>query len=492
MKRFIPSFLKQIDNYLLLNHPIIWISKIHYVIFYGIITTVLSALSGIVIPVSLSHPQDLALWYFLFTILAIIALCFWVYHNVIFNLEKKFGKRHWVDEYKIFLVNFCCVFVLASFPIAFTAIYNARFANTVSNAEFINDINTLNKGEAYVMMDDINNYSSNYDSTGKQTFYDLKTRITFDSYTPWLMRYDTVKFKGLLTNNDLKKIYDTSQNEQHIKSCIHSYLSVLKTYGFYKEAKSLDDTLLKRYKYLLTLPPVSNSDLFNNYIMVNHYEINKILDNVAEAKFIPLFIWKSEFLNFILYTCLYISMLVMLFKMVPWKQYLVTLISLIIIPILLFIISQLIPYTSNVYKDTLYLFLLTLIIVIAIVMTLLSIMPAKRFNAFKNICAQITYLSMPVFPLMIISLFKNAFFNAGQYEYGMTDIVTAEGDGGFATNYYNTPQYIYMQLENRYWQNLFDTCFNIAIYGGIILFILIIVPLMKQLFVKQLALPQKN
>jgi len=86
MKKLIPNFLKKIDSYLLLNGPIIWISKIHYVLFFGLLMWLFSALIGIIIPINLFQSQDLGFWYFLYTILAIIALCFWIYRNVIFNI----------------------------------------------------------------------------------------------------------------------------------------------------------------------------------------------------------------------------------------------------------------------------------------------------------------------------------------------------------------------------------------------------------------------
>ncbi len=180
MKKLIPPFLRRIDTYLLLNYPVAWISKIHVVLFYGLITWTLSALSGLIIPINLSETQDLGLWYFLFTILAIVALCFWIYHNIIFNLEKKYGKRRWTDEYKVFFLNIACVFIFISFPMPFTAIYNSRVAATVSDAELIHDINLMNAGEAFVA-NNLNNYASNYDTISNENYFDLRTPVIFDS-----------------------------------------------------------------------------------------------------------------------------------------------------------------------------------------------------------------------------------------------------------------------------------------------------------------------
>lgn len=495
MKKLIPPFLRRIDAYLLLNHPVAWISKIHIVLFYGLITWSLSAISGLVIPITLSQTQDLGLWYFLFTILAIIALCFWIYHNVIFNLEKKFGKRHWTDEYKIFFLNICCVFVFISFPIPFTAAYNARVANTVSDAEFISDINTLNTAEAFVA-NNINNYQAIYDTANQQTYYDFRQPVVFDSYTPWVMKYDTLKYMGLNSSYATEALIRTFRSDQQVKELIRKYTAVWKKYGFQDMHYVLEDSLLKRWRYLQTQSPIESSNFYNfNQGYFNTYEMEQVLNRVAEAKFRPLFIVEPEFGNFILYACLYLSLLLMLFKMVPWKQFLLMIISMIIIPILLFIISQLMPRIDYSSRDTGYLTLLMLTLAVAILFTILGFLPARQFNPFRNICAQITYLVLPMLPVIIMLLAKTMFYHSyyDSYEYDTTAYTEAAPYPGSAGNYIHaTWPYIYKQLMQDYWRAWFERWIYITLYGGLGLFILVFLPLMKQLFVKQLSLPHRS
>ncbi len=243
MKKLIPPFLKKLDNYLLLNHPLIWVSRIHYVVFVGIIMSAFSVLVGTVIPLNISQTQDLGLWYFLFTIIAIVALCFWIYHNVIFNIEKKSGKRKWTDEYKIFFLNFICVLIFSTFPLSFTAIYNSRVAHTISDEAFIDDINTLNIGETY-LINNINNYQSYFDSAKQNTYYDFKQCTIFDNYTPWKIRYDSLKLRNLLSGYEIKDIYKNTHTEQEIKSHIKNYINVYKKYHFYSNVASKDPLIL--------------------------------------------------------------------------------------------------------------------------------------------------------------------------------------------------------------------------------------------------------
>lgn len=489
LKKLIPPFLRKLDNYLLLNHPIAWISKIHIVLFYGIITWSLSALSGLLIPINLAQPQDLGLWYFLFTILAIVALCFWIYHYIIFNLEKKFGKRAWVDEYKIFFLNVCCVFIFISFPIPYTSIYNTRLADTVSDEELIHDINTMNAAEPFLIRN-INNYETIYDTATHYTFFDLRKPVVFDTYTPWFMKYDSLRFKRLAGNAELATIFERSKNsEQQIKDIINNSLRVGKKYGLDFSYVNVD-SLLKRSRYLIAHSPIMSEDFYSQSLSYgSDYAMEQIFTHIADAKYRPLFIWEKEFLNIILFTCLYLSILLMLFKMVPWKQFLLTLIAGIIVPILLFIISQLMPFSYS-SRSSSYFVLLMLALAVAIVFTLLGILPSQKFNPFKNICSQITYLILPMLPVIIMLLIKTFFYSGDYYNYESDYMATELASN--QNNYYNTWPYIYSQLVRDYWRDWFDKWIFITLYGGLALFITVFMPLMKQLFVKQLSLPRRS
>ncbi len=496
MKKLIPPFLRRIDAYLLLNHPVAWISKIHIVLFYGLITWSLSALSGFAIPIDLSQTQDLGLWYFLFTILAIVALCFWIYHNIIFNLEKKFGKRSWADAYKVFFLNLCCVFIFISFPIPFTSIYNTRVAHTVSDDEFINDINTLNVGEAFVA-NNINNYESIYDSVTQLTSYDFRKPLTLDPYTPWTIKYDTLRYRGLMSPYAIERLYESSKSDEQIKTLLRNYTNVWKKYGITEYSFISEDSLLIRSKYLRAHSPMESSTFYNvHHSYFNTYELENIFRRVADAKYGSLFLWETEFLNFILYTCFYMSLLVMLFKMVPWKQFLLTVIACIIIPILLFILSQLFRFSGSSRDDS-YLVLLMLTLLVAIVFTGLGFLPARQFNPFKNICAQITYMVLPMLPVIIILISKEFFFclfdyNHYDYDYATYEQVSPQEAYTYQNHLYRTWPHIYMQLVNDYWRAWFEKWIFITLYGGLGLFVLVWLPLMKHLFVKQLSLPHRS
>lgn len=493
MKFFIPSFLKRFDEYLLLNHPLFWISKLHIVLFFGMFMLLFSALVGLVIPLNLSNTQDLGLWYFLFSILSVIALCFWIYRNVIFNIEKKYGLRQWTDEYKIFFLNFACVLMFLSFPLPFTAIYNQRVANFVTDEELIDDINQLNLAAPYIV-NDLNAYDSYYDSTTKAYFYDVRKLSRYDDLTPWHIRYDTLKFPQLLSSFQLEVKYGkTLKPDQEILNRLNKYIFVSGKYGF--PFNSSSEFELKHYKELYNESPFSVTT-FTYRNIGYRYELTRCLENIADAKFNKLFIFRTEFLHFLLYTVFYITLLVMLFKMVNWRQYLITAVALALIPILLFIISQLLPYSVNYrVRENAYVIQLVLVFFTALIFTFLSIRDNHHFNGFKNICAQMVYLSAPVFPMLFVYFLKEIFdvfgVPAGDVYSGIYGNKSlAEQVANDASSYYYSADYLYTQLLQEYWHEQYEIWFYGMMYGGIVCFILILLPLMKQLFVKHLALPR--
>lgn len=499
MRKLIPNFLKNLDAYLLLNAPVIWISKLHYVLFFGLLMWLFSALIGFIIPINLFESQDLGLWYFLFTILAIVALCFWIYRNVIFNIEKKFGNRHWTDEYKIFFLSFFSVFIFMSFAFPFSIIYNSRVANTVTDSELITDINILNEGEPFIVTD-INHYYSEYDSIKDKNYYYINDCNTFEEYTPYFIREDSVKLNLLTYYNQTKRYQKRKNNYAEIGQLIQNYINVVKKYNI--EFNYSASQCLKYYQNLVEKSPQTNES-FIGLDGINKYDLKEGIENIAEAKFGKLFLWKSEFLLFLFYSTFYISLLIMMFKMVHWKQYIITIITLIILPILLFIISMLIPYSFRNNSENIFVNLVLLSFFVAIFFAIKGILDNKKFNSFSNICLQLVYLTFPFIPLLTILFLQhtfNVFYDSSFYtdnSVAIANEIANEIGEGIGTTvpqnaYYSSKEYLYLKLVYENGKHLFELATWISIYGTTFIYIIALVPIFKNLFVKQLALPRKS
>lgn len=482
--------LQKVDNYLLLHYPKIWITRVHHVLIYGFSLWVLSALLGFIIPVNLQSTEDLGLWYFIFSILSFTLFCFWVYHHVIFNNEKKFGNRKPIDSYLNFFFTFLCsaIFILA--PLPFSLAYNNRVAHVVSDDEFIADINQLNRAEAY-MLSNAYNYKSHYDSIEAVYKYDYRQLIEFNPNTPAYLKTDTIRFKNLLSAFQLKKEFKLLDSEKEVKTIINSYYLVLKKYHL--ASLSQTDFVNKsynRYKLLIAQSPIA-TDSYNNY-SDDFNNLERCFRNIYEAKFQKIFIYDIGFLNFLLYSVFYTTLLIVLFKLVNWQQYLISLITLLLLPIILFIFTQFIPYSGYDYgiKQNAYLISLALVFIACKVFTIKSLFNNKKFNAFNNICNQLFFITLPVFPLIVLSIIKPLFYRVN------VDIAATEEaemvEGFVDKTNYQSVDYLYNELLNQYWQKQYDFWLYALMYGSIIAFVLFVLPFMHQLLVKQIALPRKK
>ena len=59
LQYLIPKFLKKIDHYLLLRYPVLWETRVHFVVFYSLILGNVLALGlGMIYPVSKANIPD--------------------------------------------------------------------------------------------------------------------------------------------------------------------------------------------------------------------------------------------------------------------------------------------------------------------------------------------------------------------------------------------------------------------------------------------------
>lgn len=490
LNALVPKFIKNIDRYFLLNHPVLWISKIHYVLYYATIMWLFSGLVGMVVPVNLSQPQDIALWHVLFTVLAIVLFCIWIYRNAIFNVEKKFGNRHWTDEFKLFFLYFISVFIFFSFGYPFAMVYNGRIANTVTTPEFIEDINTLNRAEPFIPVQ-FYNYYNYYDSTRQVTYYDINRRVTFGGYTPYAVKGDTLLFGNLKSEYRLYLEYrHDKQSDEAILAALRHRNLVMEKYGL--GADIIPAEVLKTYKFLCKS---WQTDKSNQMLAETDYDysITRMFDNISEAKFKPIFLFRTDFLLFVFYFTLYITLFFLLFRNTQWQHFLITIITLIVLPILLFIIGQVIPREVLGSRDIIFDTATILVFLTGLVFTIQALAGGRVFSAFKNITMQLFYVLVPVMPMYIVSYLKN---HTGVFHYAydythiyetVQDVMTTNAVPGV---YERSPAFFLQRYLNEYWQQQYDLWFAIMQVAGILLFVIVVLPFMKGVFVKQMALPR--
>lgn len=480
-KAITPRFINRLDAHLLVNHPVLWMSKIHYALWHGAVLWALSALLGLIMPIQLKQNIEYELWYFLFTVLGIVILCFWVYRYLIFNKEKNYGSKKIGDEYKNFFLVFISVAVFLLMPWPFEMVYSQRIANMYTDSEVLEDINTLNERDPY-LVNSTNNYYSWYDSTTKIQYFTVRQLNPYSSsyYTPYFLRADSSKYPQILTEFQLYKKYKPLTDENALEKLIDEFKIIADKYDCAVEESS--DALAKKYVRLLQLERMATSEFYgyDSY----QYNLNTTLNNLCEAKFKNLFIFKIEYLWVMFYLTISITAFLMLFKITYWQQFLIMLVILILYPLLMFIFSQLLPWNNYMRSSGFFECSMVALALFCGITLFITWRNNQRFRPFFNICNQIFYVTLVYLFIMMVAFLHdstNLFHNHDYF------------DAEYAGKQYSSTDYEFYitSYYNEYWSDEYRRWLKWMQYTGIIVFV-ICLPFFKNLFVKQISIPKKH
>ncbi|MBA2613299.1 MAG: hypothetical protein H0U95_15125 [Bacteroidetes bacterium] len=486
-KKIAPGFLNRLDTYLLTNYPVVWISKIHYVLWFGLVLYFLSAAIGWLVPIDLTSKADDGLWYLLLSVLAFILSWFWAYRYLIFNKEKNFGNLRSGEEYKNFFLVFICIAIFAWFGSPFVVSYNTKMARLFTDKELFNDVNTLNEIEPFIPTN-YYSYENTYDTTNKRTYFNVNKINVYNNYTPWRFLNDSITYPQVKSNYRLRLGYQPTADFNAVKAKVERHILICNKYGVYPnfDASEMAANYIKAQK--TGWLDIQEMNLGGDYYKE---QLRTAFNNLFDAKFGKLFIWDKDFLWGMFYVIFSLSLMLILFKLNSWQQYLITAIVMALYPLLAFIISQIFFSSSN--SEHCFQWFIFLLFLTSIVSLFVTGKQQRSFKPFFNILNQLFYLIIIYMPMMIVYYLRrytSVFHDFYSYNYSsgaVQSVVNIDGQQVTVYDYrYYLDQYLY-----SYWQEEYDLWFMLCKYLPIILF-LACLPLMKKLFVKQLALPRRT
>lgn len=114
-----PSKLKDIDRYLLLHYPRLWITKIYYLFYWALLSNVILTLIIFVFPIKPHHIDDF--WNIELGIFCIEILCLiiWLIQQSFFNIEKQYGNTSIVKSWLEISTYMICIFLILSTSLFF-------------------------------------------------------------------------------------------------------------------------------------------------------------------------------------------------------------------------------------------------------------------------------------------------------------------------------------------------------------------------------------
>jgi len=139
----IPNFLKEIDQRLLTSYPYIWVTKIHYVLYFGSLTMLLAIVGALLTRIALPHLPNIDERATLLAIPLTVAFCIWVYQAGKFNIRNAYGTISPQQQFKQLLIYIGAISVFIMIPIVHLGILQYRIGQTVSTSQLVQDIPTF-------------------------------------------------------------------------------------------------------------------------------------------------------------------------------------------------------------------------------------------------------------------------------------------------------------------------------------------------------------
>ncbi|MCB0840452.1 MAG: hypothetical protein KDD99_27485, partial [Bacteroidetes bacterium] len=172
LRLFIPRFLKNLDQKLLINYPGIWSTKIHFVVFYGLVGLAIMGMYALSLPVDLSNVPDPNRSFRLASIPVGVFFLFWVYLISSRQVEKEFGHG-WKNSFQSQFIYALAILIIAAIPVLSANMMSFKIRQKISKEQLITDINILNLGDN-IFVTDIEEYEYSYGEREKIRYPQIK------------------------------------------------------------------------------------------------------------------------------------------------------------------------------------------------------------------------------------------------------------------------------------------------------------------------------
>jgi len=512
--RIAPRELRLIDVYLRENYPWIWATRIHFTVYLTILLGVFAALVGLITPVDVQNPMssgDIMTFFGVFMFPTIILMGYIIFQLCLFSVDKRKGKSSFFRPLFIFpLMTFSVVSPLIM-PYSISFVLNEKVANLAEEQQVTQDLIDLQRTKYFVNSgegdykyfgtekeylrywslgqegrDNIKNYRKSFKKSiyyhedehinARPRLYKVKNYSSgYNIYSSGWDFDKEVHFK-----NEVKQFYHEQNLDlsfvqaekylNHLNFCIDRYTKR----GSIDVGRVIDELENNIYSDCYSNTRRNRSGSHYNYdVLIVNDSFNESSNNLAHIKRAQLNYLPSYtgviFLGF-LWASFIIALLLFIFKLVHWKQFLL---SILVIGIYLTIIG--IIEVVGRFKGDFFTIMAALFLVASIIF-LNKVWSLQKFSVVVNQIAIVAFMSLPFFPIMILAYLNQ---QMDVFEISYFDQYLIEN-----TDTYRPYSQEYYDLIEVIWRNTF--------WGGIIFFYLMGLPYLKKVFLRLMSLPKKN
>jgi MFS family permease len=511
-----PRELRLIDVYLRENYPWIWATRIHFTVYLTILLGVFAALIGLITPVDVQNPMssgDIMTFFGVFMFPTIILMGYIIFQLCLFSVEKRKGKSSFFRPLFVFPLMMFSVVSPLIMPYSISFVLNEKVGNLAEEEQLKQDVIDLQKAKYFVnsgegdykyfgtekeylrywsLDQEPRDNIKNYRKTFKKAIYyhedehiNVRPRLYkvknyssgynsyYSSYSGWDFD-EEVHFK-----NEVKQFYHEQNLDlsfvqaekylHHLNFCIDRYTD----YESIDVGRIIDELENNIYSDCYSNTRRNRSGSYNYDVLIVNDSFNESSKNLGHIKRAQLNYLPSHtdviFLGF-LWASFIITLLLFIFKLVHWKQFLL---SILIIGIYLTIIG--IIEVVGRFKGEFFP-IMAILFVVASIIFLNKAWGLQKFSVVVNQMAIVAFMSLPFFPIMILAyltqqmdVFEISYFD--QYLIKNTDAYRP-----YSQEYYDLIEVIWL---NTFWV-------------GIIFFYLLGLPYLKKVFLRLMSLPKKN
>ncbi len=210
----VPAFLKDLDKHLLLNHPTLWATRVHYLLFVVLGIFGLMGFRALVPGMDVASPPSPWLWFWLALIPTVAIFLFWGFSASLFEVERFFGHTSRMKQVGVQAIYLGGILVLGIVPFVLANTITYHMAHSVTDATLASDVNVLNMGDVYF----------------PQNSSDLRTLPdqSFSRFTYW-NEYEM----GVMREDELIEEFQT-QTVAEQEELIAAYIDVVEKYSRYR------------------------------------------------------------------------------------------------------------------------------------------------------------------------------------------------------------------------------------------------------------------
>ena len=436
-----PGFLKRAEQKLLLNKPGIWSTRIHLVVYYGILFILVL---GIICFLEPNDPRDYStseVWIGFVSMIAGIGVIVWMIYLLRFNVFKKYGLIHPLHALVMFLIYFISTGIIVSFGYVHPIVESVRANMAYSSKEVVNDINDINTKIyqlEYNLLDvkwdhdtlelvkkdtavHVQEYSST--ATVADTVAAPGATNRHDYY-----RYDSTEFYNRLNGADsliklkdsLYLVYETPQFA-FLNPYLRNYTTkdlVLDDLGLFRKVHGHAPTLaqreiiekelnvlLKKYEYpantSYTLAEIERDDSHRE-IIEKKYDIGNIessISHITKKKYR----WSGNdlqvYIRIFYYLTLGISLLIFIFRHTTVRTFFLSILAGVLITIFTVLVM------SFARAEAIHVLILLSIYVALILFLSLTVFRAKKRSAISGIAINIFTFIITAVPISFLALY---------------------------------------------------------------------------------------